>query len=158
MLLVSPHYFAQLIYTNYKLYLHSETKKICCARSGNTRTIHCATCNVIILHNELQDFVASITAPWAFFLSEKHEVLNYGVHKYVSVYYKVISYLCNRVQPSIQGVKTNSKIRFSEFISLGPSEGWVTETFLDDGMQPGQKEVQTSTLTWCLVTKQDRLI
>ena len=54
--------------------------------------------------------------------------------------------LCHSLQPGIQCITAHSKIRLIKFILLSPSEWSIAKPLLDDGMQPGQQEVEPSSL------------
>ena len=55
-------------------------------------------------------------------------------------------YLCHSLQASVQSVTAHSKIRFIELILLSPSKRSVAQPLLDDGMEPGQQEVEPGSL------------
>lgn len=57
-----------------------------------------------------------------------------------------MAYLCHSLQPSVQCVTTHSKIRLIELVLLSPSEWSVAQPLLDDGMEPGQQEVEPGSL------------
>lgn len=66
----------------------------------------------------------------------------------ISKYQLLIGYTHHgdTVNPSVQGITSTSQIRLIEFILLGPTQGDITKTLLEDGMEPGQQEVQSSPL------------
>lgn len=54
------------------------------------------------------------------------------------------------VNPGVQGVAGHPQVGLVEFVVLGPAERDVAQPLLDDGMEPGQEEVETGSLTGCL--------
>ncbi len=48
------------------------------------------------------------------------------------------------VQPGVHRVAGRAQIRLSELVLLRPAERSVAQALLDDGVEPGQEEVQTS--------------
>lgn len=54
--------------------------------------------------------------------------------------------LSSVIKPSVNGIAGRTQIRLSELVFLGPSERCVTQTLLNDCVEPGQQEVETSTL------------
>lgn len=60
------------------------------------------------------------------------------------------SYHGDVIYPRVQGVAGDSEIRLCEFVMLRPSERRVPQPLLDDGVEPGQQEVQAGTLSWWL--------
>ena len=59
---------------------------------------------------------------------------------------------CNRVNPDVDGIACTTQVRLVELVAFGPAERSVDETFLYDGMEPCQQEVQTSSLDRSLHT------
>ena len=52
----------------------------------------------------------------------------------------------NGVDPDVDGVTGTTQVRLVELVVFGPAEGHVHQALLDDGVEPGQQEVQTSSL------------
>lgn len=62
----------------------------------------------------------------------------------------VTAHLSSVVQPGVDGVAGGAQVRLSKLVLLGPAERGIAEAFLDDGVEPGQQEVETGTLVWSL--------
>lgn len=54
--------------------------------------------------------------------------------------------LSNTLQPCVQGIASHLQIRLVELVFLGPALWGISQPLLDDGMEPGQQEVQASSL------------
>ena len=67
-----------------------------------------------------------------------------------------IIYLCHSFQPSIESVASHTQIRLVEFVFLGPAERGIAKSFLNDGMEPGQKEVEPGSLVRLLAHPRSR--
>jgi len=52
----------------------------------------------------------------------------------------------NGVDPGINCVAGTAQVRLVELVMFGPAKWSVDKTLLDDGMEPGKQEVQTSSL------------
>lgn len=61
------------------------------------------------------------------------------------------------IQPCVHRVTSRSKVRFSKFVFLGPPEWSIAQALLDDGMEPGQQEVQAGSLIWRLDAQSDQI-
>lgn len=48
----------------------------------------------------------------------------------------IVTNLSDRIQPGVKGVTGDSQIWFAELVTLGPSKRNITQTFLNDGMEP----------------------
>lgn len=59
------------------------------------------------------------------------------------------------IQPGVHSVTGRAQIRLSELVLLRPAERSVTQALLDDGVEPGQEEVQASSFVWRLREKTD---
>lgn len=59
-------------------------------------------------------------------------------------------YLRRSVNPGIYSVTGHSQIRFTKLVMFGPTERSISKTLLYNRMQPGQEEIQTSSLCWSL--------
>ena len=59
-------------------------------------------------------------------------------------------YLRDTVQPRVEGVTAHAQVRLVELVFLGPAERRVAEPLLDDGVEPGQQEVQPGPLVGLL--------
>lgn len=55
-------------------------------------------------------------------------------------------HLSNTFQPSVQCIARHLEVRLVELVLLGPPLRSVSQPLLDDGMEPGQQEVQASSL------------
>ena len=48
----------------------------------------------------------------------------------------IVTNLSDRIQPGVKGVTGDSQIWFAELVTLGPSKRNITQTLLNDGMEP----------------------
>ena len=71
-----------------------------------------------------------------------------------------VTHLSDCIQPGVEGVTGDSQIRLAELVTLGPTERHVAKTFLNDGVEPSQQEIQTSSFAWCLekITEEEDVI
>lgn len=58
----------------------------------------------------------------------------------------VISNLSSVIQPGINSITSRAEVRLSKLILLGPAQRCIAQSFLDDGMEPSQQEIETGTL------------
>lgn len=65
---------------------------------------------------------------------------------YRDTYVCKLAYLSHSLQPSVQSITAHSQIRLVELVLLGPAEWSVAQSLLDDGIEPGQKEVEPGSL------------
>lgn len=65
----------------------------------------------------------------------------------------MIAHLSGVVQPGVDGVTGRAQVRLSELVLLGPAQGGVAQALLDDGVEPGQQEVEAGALVWSLQSK-----
>ena len=49
-----------------------------------------------------------------------------------------VTHLSNCIQPSVQSVTRDSQIRFTELVTLGPAKRHVTQSLLNDSMEPSK--------------------
>ncbi len=63
---------------------------------------------------------------------------------------EIISNLSSVVQPGVNGVTGRAEVRLSKLIFLGPAQWCITQTLLNDCMEPSQQEVETRTLVGSL--------
>lgn len=59
------------------------------------------------------------------------------------------------VQPGVNRVTSRAEVGLSELVFLGPAERRVPQALLDDRMEPGQQEVEASSLVGGLQRKDD---
>ena len=57
-----------------------------------------------------------------------------------------IQYLRDTVQPCVQSVTPHSQVRLVKLVFLGPAEWRIPEPLLDDGVEPGQEEIESGPL------------
>ena len=57
-----------------------------------------------------------------------------------------IQYLRDAVQPRVQSVTPHSQVRLVKLVFLGPAEWRIPEPLLDDGVEPGQEEIESGPL------------
>lgn len=57
------------------------------------------------------------------------------------------------VQPGVDGVTSRAEIRLAKLVLLGPAEWRVAQPLLDDGVEPGQEEVEARALVGSLQRK-----
>ena len=55
-------------------------------------------------------------------------------------------YLRDTVQPCVQSVTPHSQVRLVKLVFLGPAEWRIPEPLLDDGVEPGQEEIESGPL------------
>lgn len=60
------------------------------------------------------------------------------------------------VQPGVHGVACRAQVRLSELVLLGPAQRGIAQTLLDDGVEPGQQEVEAGTLVGRLQRMTDK--
>ena len=63
-------------------------------------------------------------------------------------------YLGGVVQPGVHRVTGRAQVGLPELVLLGPAQGGVAQALLDDGVEPGQQEVETRTLIGSLTEQQ----
>lgn len=74
------------------------------------------------------------------------ELANKPAHRIKAHNLCSISNLGSVVQPGVHGVTSRTQVGFSKLIFFRPAEWCVAQTLLDDGVEPRQQEVETSTL------------
>lgn len=62
--------------------------------------------------------------------------------------------LGHRLQPRVQSVARDAQVRLAELVAFGPAQRRVPQALLNDGVEPGQQEVQTGTFTRSLETRE----
>ena len=63
---------------------------------------------------------------------------------------EMISNLSSVVEPGVHSVTGRAEVRLSKLIFLGPAQWCVTQTLLNDCVEPSQQEVETSALVGSL--------
>ena len=86
-------------------------------------------------------------------LSKHYTIIQQIILTFKELYtiYEITSNLSSVVQPGVNCVTGRAQIRLSKLVFLGPAQWCIAQTLLNDCMEPGQQEVQTSTLVGSLL-------